>query len=291
MQATTKKSPAMGTASKKNSETGHFIGDSEPPKSAKILAPPKSKATQANEIKPLLVAGELLACKYLTAAEKVLLARYTADPGAQNRQITIGLGISASGLKSLKHDLIAKKVLVPTDQGFTIRLPNYVLVRDAQGSYFVPESEARRNGYKMAPAPRLTPPNDLMKLWTEGIKDILECLSDCGPAAPVHFTADIIKKVETECQEGPERDRVLAAMKEAENLYFLHNFIYEYCPRKFEAKAHRLIQGMPSAQMAAMREKAAGMMLAGIPEPRLLVMFTRAISQQPGHEGKNARRI
>jgi hypothetical protein len=148
MQATAQKSPAMGTVSKKNSEIGHFIGDSEPPKSAKILASPKSKATQANEIKLLLVPGELLACKYLTAAEKVLLARYTADPGAQNRQVTIGLGISASGLKSLKHDLIAKKVPVPTDEGFTIRLPNYVLVREDKGGHFIPEIEATKNGYK-----------------------------------------------------------------------------------------------------------------------------------------------
>jgi hypothetical protein len=207
------------------------------------------------------------------------------DPGAQNRQIFDALNLSKSGLKRLKRDLIRKHVLISCDTGFTVRLPGLILIRDGEGSHFVPESGAAKTGYKMdLPAPRLTPPSDLLKIWTEEMNDITKRPCEYPPWHPVSLTAGMVKRVEIECAEGPERDRVLATMKEAGDRIFARNFVLE--------SAHKLLAIVDSAtpaQLAAVREKAEGLMLSGRAEPKLLGMFTTAISQQPNPEGKHCK--
>lgn len=213
------------------------------------------------------------------ASEKMLLAYYAANPGAQNKSVLRNLRVSRAGLKRLKGGLISKRVLIQTDNGYTVRLPGLVLVRDSDGGHFVPESEAAKKGHKVAyPAPKLTPPKDVYNRWLACLKPMRDQPS-ATPSYWLGLTTSKIKQVEEECPEGPEREATLAEMKQAENLYFAKDFVYDNIPRKYEAKCLALVDSATPEQLVTFREKVQGMTLAGLPEPRLLGMVTTTISQ------------
>ncbi|MCX6923479.1 MAG: hypothetical protein NT154_09770 [Verrucomicrobia bacterium] len=257
---------------------GHFVPASPATKKEKKVARPVSKTTQA-DIHPLVVPAELVAFKYLMASEKVVLAYYVAHPAAQTKAVLKNLRLSRAGLKKLKRALTDKRVLIQTGNGYTIRLPGLVLVQDSDGGHFVPESEVVKKGYKVAyPAPKLTPAKDVYNRWLACLKPMRGQPS----ATPSHFlglTTGKIKQMEEESPPGPEREHFLMAMKKAEDYYFAADFVYDYIPRKYEEKFAALIGSATPDQLAMVRKKVEAMMLAGLPEPKLLGMVTKAISQ------------
>ena len=255
---------------------GHFVPDSKVTKNAKKVARRASTAPKA-DMEPLVVPAELLGCKYLMASEKALLAYYAANPGDQNEQVVAGLGLSLSGLKNLKRGLLEKRVLVPTNDGYTIRLPGYVLMPDSMGSHFVSESEAVKNGNKVTlPAPKLTPAKDVYNYWESSIQRMGRNPSTT-PDYCLSFTTKMIKRIEDESPEGPERDAALTVMKIAENDFFAKAFLDDLI-KKCAAKARVWLGNATTEQLVAFRQKVEGMMLAGMPEPKLLAMVTKSIS-------------
>jgi hypothetical protein len=257
---------------------GHFVPASPTSKNEKKVARRVSRTKQA-EIQPLIVPAELLEFKYLMASEKILLAYYADHPAAQTNAVLKNLRVSRAGLKKLKRGLIDKRVLIQTGSGCTIRLPRLVLVQGSRGGHFIRESEALKSGQKAAcPAPKLTPVRDVYKDWQDHIKWLRrqrsttesECLSS---------TTTRIKQMEEECPEGPERETALAGMKEKEDYYFAADFVYDNIPRRYEEKFMTMIGSASPEQLVMLREKVEGMMLAGLPEPKLLGMVSRAISK------------
>ena len=67
-------------------------------------------------------------------------------------------------------------------------------------------------------------------------------------------------------------------MRNAENLYFAADFIYDNIPRKYEAKCLALIGSATPEQLVGFRTKVDALLLAGMPEPKLLGMVTNSIS-------------
>ena len=256
---------------------GHFVPASPTAKNDKIVARRVSKTKQA-DIHPLVVPAELVGFKYLMASEKVLLAYYAAHPAAQTKAVLNNLRLSRAGLKKLKRGLIDKRVLIQTGNGYTIRLPGLVLVQGSRGGHFIRESEALKNGHKVAcPAPKLTPVRDVYKAWQDHIKWLLRQpdprASDC-----LSSTKERIKQMEEECPEGPLREAALAAMKGKEDFHFAADFVYDNIPRKHEDKCLAMIGSATLEQLGMFREKVEGMMLSGLPEPKLLGTVTNAIS-------------
>lgn len=245
-------------------QEGHKVSVLEASENAHKVAP--------LDTSPLVVHAELLDIKYLLASEKVLLAFYAAHPDATNEPVTTELGISPSGLKKLKRGLLDKKVLVPTSGGYTVRLPGYVLVRDESGGHFVPEKEAEENGHKInLPSPRLVPAMDIHRTWLVHFDYLIGINSP--PSSVLRFTEKIIKRVETESPEGPERDRVLETLRNMANANFAIGFVAENASKKNEPQLiDQIIHAMPE-QWAAFREQAECMQLAGIPPQKLLGYF------------------
>jgi hypothetical protein len=256
---------------------GHFVSEKPTTKKRERVAGHASTAAQASAA-ALVIPAPLLGFKYLSASEKVLLAYYAANPDASNVEVVATLGVSTSGLKKLKSDLLERQVLIASDEGYTIRLPGHVLVRDSQGSHFVSESDAEKSGHKVAhDAPRLTPAKDVYKHWRSSIAQ-LSRNRHVGPSYLLSVTTKMIKRIEDESPEGPEREDALAEMRNAENLYFAADFIYDNIPRKYEAKCLALIGSATPEQLVGFRTKADAMLLAGMPEPKLLGMVTNSIS-------------
>jgi hypothetical protein len=257
---------------------GHFVSASSTLKNEKKVARTVSKTTQPR-IHPLLVPAELLAFKYLMASEKVVLAYYAAHPAAQTKAVLNNLRLSRAGLKKLKRGLIDKRVLIQTGNGCTIRLPGLVLVPGSRGGHFIRESEALKSGQKVAcPAPKLTPVRDVYNDWQDHIKWLLRQpdprASDC-----LSSTTERIKQILEECPEGPMREAALAKMKQKADYYFAADFVYDNIPRRYEDKFMTMLGSATPAQLILFRKKVEGMMLAGLPEPKLLGMVTKAVSQ------------
>ncbi|HPY32017.1 MAG TPA: hypothetical protein PLT00_15805 [Verrucomicrobiota bacterium] len=182
-------------------------------------------------------------------------------------------------MKKLKNTLLERQVLIASNEGYTIRLPGHVLVPDSQGSHFVTESEAIKNGYKTAlPTPRLVPALDLCKEWAHHIK-YLRTLHDIEFGWLQEYTEKMRKRVEVESPDGSERDQALALMKANEDRYFALQYVYENIPRKHEAEYRKQVDKGTPEQLADFRERVEGMSLAGLPEPKQLALATDAISQ------------
>jgi len=271
-------------------EGGHFVPVSSTTKSAKKVASRASKTAQA-EGRPLVVPAELLEFRYLSAAEKVLLAYYVANPSAPNGRVVKTLGVSSSGLKKLKRGLLDKGVLVKIEGAYAIRLPGLVLVRDSDGGHLFPESEALNRGHKVAhPAPKLTPAKDLYDYWKSSLKKMCR-QPDTTPSFFLSMTTKTIRRIEVESPVTPEREAALSKMKRAENVFFARDFVYDNIPRKYEAKFMELVNSATPEQLAALREKAEGMMRVGLPEPRLLGMVTKAIAPVPAQNATPPRSV
>jgi hypothetical protein len=257
---------------------GHFVSASPTPKNERKVARRVCTTIQA-DIHPLVVPAELLDFKYLLASEKVLLAYYAAHPTAPNKSVLNDLRVSRAGLKKLKRGLIDKRVLIQTDNGYTIRLPGLMLVQDSRGGHFIRESEAVEKGYKAAyPAPKLTPAKDIYDRWLACLKP-LRGQTSAKPSEFLAFTTTKIKQMEAESPEGPEREHFLMEMKKAEDFYCAADFVYDYISRKYEKKCQALIGSASPEQLVVFRQKVEGMKLAGLPEPKLLGMVTKAISE------------
>jgi hypothetical protein len=254
-------------------EGGHFVPDSSATKNEKKVARRVAKTTHT-DITPLLVPAELLECRYLLASEKVLLGYHVANPSSHNERVVETLGISLAGLKNLKRGLLEKQVLIPSDDGYTIRLPGHVLVRDSQGGHFVSESEAAKIGNIVAiPAPKLTPAQDIYNYWVSSLEKMRRNPSTTASYC-LSFTANRIKQIDAESPIGPEREAALVVMKEAENVFFAKDII-----KQFEAKALAWAGNATPEQLVAFRVKVEGRMLAGVPEPKLLAMVAKSIAQ------------
>jgi hypothetical protein len=98
------------------------------------------------------------------------------------------------------------------------------------------------------------------------------------PSYLLSATTNAIKRIEAESPEGPEREAVLSVMKKAENVFFARAALNEIV-KKCEAKALEWVGNATPEQLVAFREKVEGRMLAGMPEPKLLGMVTKTISQ------------
>jgi hypothetical protein len=258
--------------------SGQSVSHSSTTQNKKKVTRRESKVAQV-DIEPLVVPAELVAFKYLMASEKLLLAYYLAHPAAQTKTILMNLRLSRAGLKKLRGRLIANCVLIRTSIGFSIRLPGLLVVQGPDGGHFVPESEALKNGYKVAcAAPKLTPARDVYIRWRKCLKLLLRQPSTT-PSDLLSSTSARIKQAEEECREGLERDAVLAEMKKHEDHYVVEDFVYNNIPRKHEAKCLALIRSATPAQLLLFREKVGAMMQAGLPEPKLLEMVTKTISQ------------
>jgi len=257
---------------------GHFVPASSTPKNEKKVARRVSTTTQA-DIRPLVVPAELVGFEYLMASEKVVLAYYAAHPAVQTNAVLKNLRVSRAGLKKLRGGLIGRRVLIQTGNGYTVRLPGLVLVRGARGGHFIRESEALKSGQKVAcPAPKLTPVRDVYKDWQDHIKWLLRQpdprASDC-----LSSTTERIKQILEESPEGPERETALAAMKRKEDFYFVSDYVYNDVPRRHEEQCLALIRSASPEQLVMLRKKVEAMMLAGLPEPKLLGMVTKAVSK------------
>jgi hypothetical protein len=267
-------------------DAGHFVPDSSTSKSEKKVANRASKTTQA-DIRPLVVPAELLEFRYLTASAKMLLAYFISSPGAKNERVVQTLGMSLSGLKKLKQGLLKKKVLVQTGDGYTIRLPGLFLVRDSHGGRFVSELEVLKNGYEVAhPAPKLVPTKDVYNEWKSSLKKICR-QPDTTPSYLLSFTTNMIERLKAGSAESPQREAALAVMKKAENVFFAKDFVYDNIPRKYEAKFMQLVDSATPEQLVALRSKIEGMMVGGLPEPKLLGMVTKAIALAPAQEAQS----
>ena len=254
---------------------GYFVAATSASKNENKIARRVSQKPQT-DITPLKVPAELLDFKYLLASEKVLLAFYLTNPTASNECVLAALGISESGLKKLKHELRNKKVLVPSDNGYVIRLPGYVMAKDSQGGHFVPDSEAVKSGYEVTlPAPKLTPARDILKSWASAIKNLTSGSgTGAAPSYLLSLTGKSIKQIEVESPEGPEREAALAMMRESENFLFAKNMI-----KKSEAEAIEWVHNSTAEQLVDFRVSMEGKMLARMPEQKLLGMIADTISQ------------
>ncbi len=255
---------------------GHFVPDSKATRTEQKVARRVPKTTHTT-ITPLLVPAELLEIKYLLASEKIILACYFANPSATNESVLTTLGLSSSGLKKLKRGLLEKRVLVQINDGYAIRLPGHVVVRDLQGGHFISESEAAKTGNIVTmPAPKLALPADIYAEWLRYIK-YLRGMRDTQFGELQSYTSKMIRRVENESPDSPERQVALTRMKQSENFYFALQFVYENIPRKHEANYMKLVVNGTPEQLAAFRERAEGMTLAGMPEPKQLGLVTEAI--------------
>jgi len=257
-------------------DDGHFISDPCATKNEKKVARRVPKTTHTT-ITPLLVPAELLDIKHLLTSEKLVLACYVSNPSITNECLLATLGLSLSGLKKLKQGLRQKNVLVPSDNGHVVRLPGLVLVRDSEGGHFISESDAAQSGHKVAlPAPKLTPAAEIYAEWLRYIK-YLRGMRDTQFGELQSYTSKMIRRVENESPDSPEREVALTRMKQKENLYFALQFVYENIPRKHEANYMKLVVNGTPEQLAAFRERVEGMTLAGMPEPKQLGLVTEAI--------------
>ena len=208
----------------------------------------------------------------------MLLAYYVANPSASHGSVVQTLGISSSGLKKLRRGLLDKHVLVEIGGAYTIRLPGLVLVRDSHGGHFVCESEAVKSGYKIAhPAPKLAPAKDVYRHWESSLKQMCR-QPDTTPSYLLSATTNAIKRIEAESPEGAEREAALLKMKKAENVFFARAVLDEIV-KKCEAKALEWVGNATPEQLVTFRQKVEGKILAGMPEPKLLGMVTKVISQ------------
>ena len=205
-------------------------------------------------------------------------------PDATNERVCRELGISPSGLKKLKRGLLDKLVLVPVSGGYTVRLPGYLLIRDEAGSRFIPEGEAEASGHKItSPSPRLVPALDIYRTWSAHfnyLKDI-----NALPSSFLFYTEKMLKRVEAESLEGPERDSVLKMLSNMANANFAIDFVAENAPKKSERKLlDQIVHGTPE-QWAAFRVQAEGAQLAGIPPQKLLGYFSEGPAAAAGTSG------
>ena len=247
-------------------------------KTVETVTRPLSKVT-ALDTQPLVVPAELLDFPHLSASEKLLLAFYAAKPAAPNNQVLEALGVSRAGLKKLKRRLVAKHVLVPTEKGYSIRLPGLVFTRDADGGHFLSESDAVQNENKIAlPAPRLTPAKDIAVVWERHLKHLFVS-ARTRPRDIQKYTAQMIRRVQAESPDGSNRDAVLAKMQIMEDKHFALQLVADNIPSKHFPKYYNLMTDATPAQLATFRKHAEAMWLDGLSEPRQLEMVLQAIAQ------------
>ena len=240
---------------------GHKVSVFKASENVHKVAPPDAS--------PLYVHAELLDIRYLLASEKVLCAFYAAHPDAINERVCRELGISPSGLKKLKRGLIDKLVLVPTSAGHTVRLPGYVLIREKAGSRFIPEAEAIASGHVVTlPSPRLVPAMDIYRAWSAHFDYLIS--KNESPSTHLWYTEKMIKRVEAESPDSPERDTVLETLRNLSNVDYAMDFVSSNAPKNDEQRLVNQISSGTPEQWAAFRVQVEGAQLAGIPPQKLL---------------------
>lgn len=265
---------------------GYKVSGFEAQQTAQKVAQPGDQPAPAPEAGSLHVHAELLEIKYLLASEKVVLAFYIAHPSATNVRIFTELGISPAGLKKLKAGLIQKQVLVPIKDGYTVRLPGLVLVRDDQGSHFLSETEALNKGHKVAhPSPKLVPVMDIIRKWQAYDEHLRRRKST--PDSHQRYAEKMAKRIEDESPEGQVRTNALEGFKIYANGCFALEFVRQNASAKVQEQFINQIVSATPEQLSAFREKAEGLALAGIDPQKLLASFRESRQAADGADGSN----
>ena len=258
-----------GYAFKHSPVGGSFVRILSVPKKGEKVSTQLPISTPSTGHQPLMIPSELLSCKHLSASAKLLLAVYAADPGAPNNQVQEVIGISRSGLKKLKGSLLAKRVLIETEQGYKVRLPGFVHMQ----GHFVTELQALNSGHKVSsPTPKLTPARMIASKLKKSLS-IMRRKRDTTPNCLLCSVSRAIQEVENQSPEGPDRDAVLAKLRRLEDFYFVWNHIFENVPRIHEQDFMKMFATATPKQLATIREKAEAKKLAGIPPTKLLGCF------------------
>jgi len=227
-------------------------------------------AESMSVVNAIVIRAEILDVKGFNATDKFLLAVYAQSPNDSNAQVMERLGLSRAGLKKARLRLLNLGALTKTSAGYRINVPGLVYLETPDGRHLVSEQEARENGQIVAPVVRkVITLDDIIGEWNS-LYASLTCDGDCAPAVLQWLAADCIKQLE-EVSASRERDRFLSFLKDCENFYFAGQFIYDHCRVKAERTKHFQTIGKATPdQLAAFREKAEGMALAGIAPKKLL---------------------
>lgn len=267
-------------------EGGHFVPEFKGQENGQKVAPPEPTITHPNG--GIAIPAEILDLKGVGASEKFLLTVYATNSNATNAVALRVLGISPAGLKKLKGRLIRGGLLTREGAGYRIQVPGMVFIADAEGGYFIPETEAIKSGKIVAPRVVKTA-IDITQEWQAAVQHF-EAVGQTRMSTFLVMTTEAIKEIETETlADDPFREQALGCLRSFETIYFDHAFLFDQIPKSFWQQGIKLLANATMEQLEAFRQKAEGLMLAGLSQPKQLAMATEAltqIAQQPGTRTK-----
>jgi hypothetical protein len=145
--------------------------------------------------------------------------------------------------------------------------------------HFITEIEALKNRHKVAlPAPKLTPASEIFDELQKRTEQLLR-IGISEPGEHLALTARMIKRVEAESPESPDREGILSLMKQGENHLFAIQYVWENRLRCDERKALDQVSNATPEQLSSFREQVEGRRLAGNAPQKLLGVFGGAIEQ------------
>ena len=252
----------------------HFVSAKSAGDFEQKVAPTLQMAESMSVVNAIVIRAEILDVKGFNATDKFLLAVYAQSPNDSNAQVMERLGLSRAGLKKARLRLLNLGALTKTSAGYRINVPGLVYLETPDGRHLVSEQEALENGQIVAPVVRkVITLDDIIGEWNR-LYDSLTCEGDCAPAVLQWSAADCIKQLEKEVPASRERDHFLNFLKCRENIYFAGQFIFDHCRVKAERTKHFQTIGKATPdQLATFRDKAEGMLLAGIAPKKLLGNF------------------
>lgn len=230
----------------------------------------------------LILHAELVDFPHLSAAEKLVIALYAANPSATNESVANTVGLSLSGFKKVKTTLLQRRVLTLVNGVFAIRLQTQVFKSDSEGGRFITESEAIENGYKVTgPAPQLTPAKTLYFEWSRRLKSMRKNPASTTGNYAQYFAA-MVQRVERESPEGVVKLVVLELMSKARDLQTALHYVEDYIPRVHQKKFVKLLNTAKPEQIAALCCQIKNTALAGQPEFQQLKCVTDIIEEHAG---------
>ena len=217
-------------------------------------------AGEGVDVYGLTIPGEILSLRDVMAAPKLILTLYARSPLVRNEPLAAELGLSLSGLKKARQQLIAAGLLVQSDGGYAPEVPGIIFTEAGGKGHFVPDLEARKGVEKVTTKFRSIPDivNDCDRLVAQFCQ-----LPDCAPAVMEQFCAEARQRILNDFPDAsPQRDHAVNYLTERANLFFAGHYVLKNCRvRKQRLECFKVIGKATAAQLQIFRERAEPLLL------------------------------
>lgn len=224
----------------------------------------------------LTIPGEILSLRDVMAAPKMLLTLYARDPQARNEPLAAELGLSLSGLKKARQQLIAAGLLAQRDGGYAPEVPGIIYTEAGGKGHFVPDLEARKSVETVATKFQTIP--EIVIACDQLVAQFCQ-LPDCAPAVMEQFYAKARQRILTEFPESSlQRDHAVSYLTERANFFFAGYYVFKNCRVRKQRREHfKVIFNATAAQLQRFRERAEPLLFNhGGPRPNVRQLLAGA---------------